>query len=84
MKTPVCSIFVAAWIAFGVLGYGMTLGYFQNKYPSVRNTFAGTDTVFAVAVGLTGPIGFVVAFVSSDGTRYGFRWVPTRQVETKL
>ena len=63
-------LFIAFWIVCGILGYGATIGYFENEYPTVP----GGNEPFAVVVAAGGPLGLLVAWVMSGGFRHGFQW----------
>lgn len=56
-----------------VLGYGITLAYFQQKYYDIRTK---SDFGNAFFIGVLGPLGLVVALLLCEGLRYGLQFIP--------
>ena len=65
------SIGLPIWIGSGVLAYGLTLGWFQRHYWSVRDR---GDYFVAGIMFLAGTIGLLFAFLSSERGYHGFKW----------
>ena len=69
---------VVAWVLCGVLAYGRCLAHFQRMFPTLRGP---QDVVFAVFIGLTGPVGLIVAgiiwFINAKD--YGFQFWPMKR-----
>ncbi len=62
---------VLAYIGCGVLGYGLTLGYFQRHFFNVRRrAVRGT----AISVAMAGPAGILIALVSGEWGHHGLLW----------
>ncbi len=66
-------IIATLWIACGVLAYGLTLAFFQRKFPLIAADDYWDDVLFAVFIGTLGPIGLFTALVSG-GTKHGVKW----------
>ena len=66
-------IFLAFWVACGVLAYGYTLAYFQEEFPMNRDEVG--DFYYAASAFLGGPIFLFVIFVDG-GTKHGLKWIP--------
>lgn len=64
-------IIVAAWIACGVVAYGITLGYFRHEYPQPDEK--GHEGI-ASLMALVGPIGLIVSVVNSDIAKHGMKF----------
>lgn len=62
------------WIICGILSYGITFGYFQNKYPRMAEKRWVEDFRFAVFFGILGPIGLSVSFPLSGFVKYGLKF----------
>lgn len=62
------------WMACGVVGYGITLAYFQRKFPSIAEQHYWDDVTFALLIGAVGPIGLGVSLARSNKLKYGFKW----------
>lgn len=84
-------VIAIGWGFCGVVAYGITLGYFQNKWKSliVRSEhdraypytpfFPGAgdkDKYLALFFGLMGPVGAITAFFLSERGKYGLLWKP--------
>lgn len=66
-------IFVLVHLICGILAYGGTLAYFQRKYETVSSY---ADAGIAFWMGLLGPIGLAITFLSSNFFAYGLKFVP--------
>lgn len=80
-------MFILGWLVCGFLGYGLTLAYFQRKFTSIAEMQHASDVMFAVFIGICGPVGLMAALVamtnfnhpswepikSSNPIRYGFK-----------
>ena len=62
-------ILIALWIVSGVLAYGMTFYYFQERFKLIAAERRESDIYFALLVGASGPSGFVVAMLLFSGFR---------------
>lgn len=62
-----------AWACCGAFAYGLTLAYFQRKYPMLARAAYAEDVRFALLMGVTGPFG-LLASVIKGGWRYGIKW----------
>lgn len=68
MKTA----YAIAWLAAGVLHYGLIVGHFQNKFPDLAEENRTFDRSFATVAIIGGPVSLVAFF--------GMRLLsPTRQ-----
>ena len=65
---------IACWAACGVVSYGAYFGHFQNRWPDLAESGYTTDRTLAVIWAIFGPLGLFVAFVMSQGFRWGFKW----------
>lgn len=78
-------VFVIAssvWVMCGVLAYAGTLGYFQGRYPTVRD--AEGDFMTAMQMAFLGPIGLAVsAFKANCFLRYGLKIIPEGPVKRR-
>lgn len=66
-------IAVVTWTVCGVLTYGLTLAYFQQKWPSLAPDGYREDARFARCMAVTGPIGLATALYLGD-RRYGLQF----------
>lgn len=62
------------WAVCGILAYGLTLGYFQREFVVLGEKTRAGNVVLALLMFLIGPIGLIVAFLSSGFGHHGFRW----------
>ena len=69
-------VLLLAWIPCGVLAYGLTLGFFQNRFASIAYKKRTADQVLAATYAILGPIGLFVAALGSRFGAYGLRWRP--------
>jgi len=65
---------IVFWIACGVLSYGITVGYFVNKFMVLRED--GGTYRLAVGLALLGPISLPIIFFLSEKIKYGIRFRP--------
>lgn len=72
----------AIWAVCGALAYGLTLAYFQMKYPAIAYPWRHADTLVALLVAVFGPFGLIVTLLSSEGCRYGLRYKPLSDKES--
>lgn len=72
MHTVIGIIFVLFWVVSGLGAAGICYAHFQRKYPSLCKDSRGPDRMLAFGFALSGPIGFVVALISSSWCRYGW------------
>ena len=75
----IVAVMIAIWVACGAATAGITYAYFDSEFPTLRGTtkhreLLGLATYFA----LFGPIGLLVAFLSSGFARHGWRLWPAR------
>ena len=70
----ITALIIIIWIVCGILGYGITLAYFQRKYPMTAQEAYEADCGFSAAIAITGPLGLIVALASSGWVRHGFQW----------
>ena len=57
-----------------VLTFGITLGYFQNRFPVIAKKTCREDIGFAVVMSIIQPVGLFVAFTMSGFVVYGIRF----------
>lgn len=74
----VVAIGAAAYLLCSLLAFGLTLGYFQRHYYSVR----GDDSGVALFMAALGPIGVAITYSMSERGYYGllFRPISTHDV----
>jgi hypothetical protein len=73
---------VIGWIACGIVGYGITFGYFQNEFPNIAREWRTMDRCFAVFIGLTGPVGILICAIKAKKHPMDFGLTP--QFQEKL
>lgn len=67
---------ISAWLAGGIVSYGLLLASMQCSFPLVARENRRWDVVFCVLFGLLGgPSGIVIVGLQ-NGYRYGWRLVP--------
>jgi hypothetical protein len=76
------AVAVIAYIACGIVGYGITFGYFQNEFQTVAREWRTVYRCFAVFVGLLGPVGILVCAVKAKKHPMEFGLTP--QFQEKL
>lgn len=54
------------WIVSGILTYGLLVGHFQGKYPTLAYDNRISDRVFAFIMCLAGPLGLLAWFIICD------------------
>ena len=57
------------WIVCGALTYGITLAYFDGKFPGL-----GSNRGVASCMAFGGPIALAIAFVLSAFAKYGLKF----------
>ncbi len=65
---------VAAWIACGILTYGIAFGYFQRKFALIADETIMADRIFAAVFGLCGPVGLVTSYFLSGFAKHGLKY----------
>jgi len=66
-------IVFVVYVLCGVLAYGISFAFYQNKYPGRLKQDYKADKIHAVAVGCTGVFGFV-AVLAVLGVKYGIKF----------
>lgn len=66
-------ILIVGYILSGILGYGLTLAYFQGEFPQLRGK---GEVWLSIVTGLVGPIGLIVALLHSEGIKHGIQFLP--------
>ena len=61
------------WIVCGIFAYGITYGYFRNKYGEVSSKYA--DGLLALFFGVSGILGLVMSYFLSNKIEYGLKWI---------
>ena len=72
---------VVLWLVCGVIGYGLTLAYFQSEYPCLRDS---SDVHISVIMGLGGPLGLMVILLNCFTKQYrfyGLQFLPKPPIE---
>jgi hypothetical protein len=64
---------VLAWVACGVLAYGLYFAYFQRKWPSLAEEHYDTDRGRARWWLIGGPLALLGALIAG-GTEYGLKF----------
>lgn len=64
--------FAILYVTQAVLIYGMTFGYFEIRYPSMRNV--SISLKMAIVGGLLPLVGPVIIFTLSEKVKYGLRY----------
>lgn len=73
--TAFWTIYVVLGTISGILAYGITLGYFQGKYPSVRGTNdIAISLVQAILCFVAPVLGLGVVFCLTSFCKYGFKY----------
>lgn len=80
---------IVLWLGFGVLGYGLTTGYFTREYkrlyaPNLYGEGVSTEEevqkqwreqrFFSVLIALAGPIGALMMFLLGGFNKHGLRF----------
>ena len=68
------ALLTIAWIACGVLGFGITLADFQHRFPLIASIEFRMDVRFATFVAVCGPLGLVVALTCSGFASHGLMY----------
>lgn len=61
----------ALWACAGALAYGLTLGFFQRKWPQFAWEFRLQHLGLAGMHAMSGPIGLMSALLGARGIHYG-------------
>lgn len=67
---------VILWLACGVMGYGLTFAHFQRKWAYWAKRDLYFDFGFSIWIGITGPIGLVLALFMTSCGKYGLKFIP--------
>lgn len=65
---------IAGWIGCGILAYGATFAYFQGRFASIAHLCRTGDRIFAIFIGILGPIGLLLATILGVFFRYGLKF----------
>lgn len=65
---------IIVYLIFAVLTYGITLGYFQKRWPTVADMSYEKDMCFAIFLSLFQPAGLIMSFVLSNFCKYGLKF----------
>lgn len=85
MDISIVLLLIALWtIVCPILVYGLTLAYFQDKWPGLSEARIAEDRGHALGqaglVVILGPVGVIMAFVQCDFGRYGLRFRMARSL----
>ena len=72
--SPALYLFGVVWLIPSLLAYALTFGYFQNKFRLIAHEYYWSDLVFAILIGVTGPVGFGISLIMSNFGSYGLKW----------
>ena len=61
------------YVLCGVLAYGISFAFYQNKYPGRSKQGYRADKIHSILVGCTGVFGFV-AVLAVLGVKYGIKF----------
>ena len=70
---------LSIWLLCGTLAYGLTIGYFQRHYYSVRSKDIYGLAIFTFAIG---PIGLLLALPHSEWGYHGLKWTAQNSEST--
>ena len=71
---------VVLWLVCGVIGYGLTLAYFQSEYPCLRDSSDVSISVFVGVMGPCGLLGFLMFWVGKP-CFHGLQFLPKPPTE---
>lgn len=62
------------WATSGFLGYGISFGFFQRKFPTIAVEGRLGDQIYSAFIAVNGPIGLIAIVLGSGFCRYGLKW----------
>jgi uncharacterized membrane protein YraQ (UPF0718 family) len=70
------SLIVIGYVVCGVLTYGWTFGWFQNRFPGIAAHCYKDDMAYAVFVGIFGPVGLcgILTLMAVHRSYEGFKF----------
>ena len=70
-------LYVAVHLVCAFFTFGITVGYFQRKFPLCHKEQYRGDLMMGILYGLYGPIGLVASYFLSERAKYGLKWRPS-------
>ena len=65
----------ALWLGCAILAHGLTLAYFQRKWPTFAAHHYRNDFIWSVRLALLGgPVALIVSYLSSERGKYGLKF----------